>query len=337
TKSTVPVGTAAKVKAEIGQYSNLPVHVCSNPEFLKEGAAVDDFMKPDRVVIGTDSDYARSVLTELYAPFVRTGNPILFMDVASAEITKYAANAMLATRISFMNMIAALCDAIGANVDDVRKGVGSDPRIGNSFLFPGCGYGGSCFPKDVKALIRTLEGLEIDAGILEAVEGVNERQKRLLLDHRGDRVGLDLSSGAVAVTGLCCKPERDGRREAPSIEVVNGLVERGAAVRAHDPAAMDAERAVFGDRITYVDVNYDALPGASALLILTDWKQYRSPAFNRMKALMQRPLVLDGRNLYEPVRMGEMGFEYVSVGRRVRAAAQRLYQADSVGISGRLI
>ncbi|NLG62614.1 MAG: UDP-glucose/GDP-mannose dehydrogenase family protein [Candidatus Cloacimonetes bacterium] len=316
TKSTVPVGTAAKVKAEIGQYSSLPVHVCSNPEFLKEGAAVDDFMKPDRVVIGTDSDYARSVLTELYAPFVRTGNPILFMDVASAEITKYAANAMLATRISFMNMIAALCDAIGANVDDVRKGVGSDPRIGNSFLFPGCGYGGSCFPKDVKALIRTLEDLEIDAGILKAVEDVNERQKRLLLDHLDDRLGRDLSGVTVAVWGLSFKPETDDMREAPSIEVVNGLVERGATVRAHDPVAMDAARAVFGDRITYVDVNYDALPGASALLILTDWKQYRSPAFNRMKALMQRPLVLDGRNLYEPVRMGEMGFEYVSVGRR---------------------
>jgi len=321
TKSTVPVGTAAKVKAEIGQYSSLPVHVCSNPEFLKEGAAVDDFMKPDRVVIGTDSDYARSVLTELYAPFVRTGNPILFMDVASAEITKYAANAMLATRISFMNMIAALCDAIGANVDDVRKGVGSDPRIGNSFLFPGCGYGGSCFPKDVKALIRTLEDLEIDAGILKAVEDVNERQKRLLLDHLDDRLGRDLSGVTVAVWGLSFKPETDDMREAPSIEVVNGLVERGAAVRAHDPVAMDAARAVFGDRIMYVDVNYDALPGASALLILTDWKQYRSPAFNRMKALLQRPLVLDGRNLYDPVRMGEMGFEYVSVGRRATAPA----------------
>src|SRR5690554_35569 len=330
TKSTVPVGTVAKVKAEIGQYSNLPVHVCSNPEFLKEGAAVDDFMKPDRVVIGTDSDYARSVLTELYAPFVRTGNPILFMDVASAEITKYAANAMLATRISFMNMIAALCDAIGANVDDVRKGVGSDPRIGNSFLFPGCGYGGSCFPKDVKALIRTLEDLEIDAGILKAVEDVNERQKRLLLDHVDNRLGRDLSGVTVAVWGLSFKPETDDMREAPSIEVVNGLVERGATVRAHDPVAMDAARAVFGDRITYVDVNYDALPGASALLILTDWKQYRSPAFNRMKALMQRPLVLDGRNLYEPVRMGEMGFEYVSVGRAPRPHSAEVLQPSSM-------
>ena len=327
TKSTVPVGTAAKVKAEIGQYSSLPVHVCSNPEFLKEGAAVDDFMKPDRVVIGTDSDYARSVLTELYAPFVRTGNPILFMDVASAEITKYAANAMLATRISFMNMIAALCDAIGANVDDVRKGVGSDPRIGNSFLFPGCGYGGSCFPKDVKALIRTLEDLDVDAGILKAVEDVNERQKRLLLDHLDDRLGRDLSGVTVAVWGLSFKPETDDMREAPSIEVVNGLVERGATVRAHDPVAMDAARAVFGDRITYVDVNYDALPGASALLILTDWKQYRSPAFNRMKALLQRPLVLDGRNLYDPQRMTALGFEYISVGRpagdAILAAASR--------------
>ncbi len=321
TKSTVPVGTAAKVRAEIEKHSGYPVHVCSNPEFLKEGAAVDDFMKPDRVVIGTDSDYARSALAELYAPFVRTGNPILFMDVQSAEITKYAANAMLATRISFMNMIAGLCDAIGANVDHVRKGVASDPRIGPSFLFPGCGYGGSCFPKDVTALIRTLDDLSVDSGILDAVEKVNFGQKRLLLRHVDERLGSDLRGVTVAVWGLAFKPETDDLREAPSLTVVNGLVERGATVHVHDPVAVEVARGIFGDAVTYVDGNYDALADASALLILTDWKQYRSPAFARMRAVMKRPLILDGRNLYDPQRMSQLGFEYISIGRPAAAPA----------------
>jgi UDPglucose 6-dehydrogenase len=320
TKSTVPVGTAARVRAAIETHSAIPVHVCSNPEFLKEGAAVDDFMKPDRVVIGTDSDFARSVLAELYAPFVRTGNPILFMDVPSAEITKYAANAMLATRISFMNMIAGLCEAIGADVDHVRQGVGSDPRIGSSFLFAGCGYGGSCFPKDVTALMRTLDDLGVDAGILEAVEKVNFAQKRLLLRHLDDRLGTDLAGSAVAVWGLAFKPETDDMREAPALTVVEGLLERGARVRVHDPVALEVARSIFGDRVEYVEGNYDALAGATALLILTDWKQYRSPAFARMAGLMQRPLILDGRNLYDPHRMAELGFEYVSVGRPSVAA-----------------
>lgn len=319
TKSTVPVGTATKVRSVIEQYSGYPVHVCSNPEFLKEGAAVDDFMKPDRVIVGTDSDYARSALAELYAPFVRTGNPILFMDVSSAEITKYAANAMLATRISFMNMIAGLCDAIGANVDHVRKGVGSDPRIGTSFLFPGVGYGGSCFPKDVKALTRTLEDSGVDAGILQAVDALNDEQKLLLLRHVDDLLGPDLTGTTVAVWGLAFKPETDDMREAPSLVVVNGLVERGATVRVHDPVALEAARGVFGDSVEYVDGNYDALPDASALLILTDWKQYRSPAFPRMREAMKRALVLDGRNLYDPQRMSQLGFEYVSIGRRALA------------------
>ena len=320
TKSTVPVGTAARVRAAIEAHSAIPVHVCSNPEFLKEGAAVDDFMKPDRVVIGTDSDFARNVLAELYAPFVRTGNPILFMDVPSAEITKYAANAMLATRISFMNMIAGLCESIGANVDHVRQGVGSDPRIGSSFLFAGCGYGGSCFPKDVTALMRTLDDLGVDAGILEAVEKVNFAQKRLLLRHLDDRLGTDLAGSTVAVWGLAFKPETDDMREAPALTVVEGLLERGGRVRVHDPVALDVARSLFGDRVEYVEGNYDALAGASALLILTDWKQYRSPAFARMAGLMQRPLILDGRNLYDPHRMAELGFEYVSIGRPSVAA-----------------
>ncbi|MGH7445889.1 MAG: UDP-glucose dehydrogenase family protein, partial [Longimicrobiales bacterium] len=275
TKSTVPVGTATKVRAAIEAHTGHPVHVCSNPEFLKEGAAVDDFMKPDRVVIGASSDYARDALAELYAPFVRTGKPILFMDVLSAEITKYAANAMLATRISFMNMIAGLCEEIGANVDDVRRGVGSDPRIGSAFLFPGCGYGGSCFPKDVSALIRTLDDLDLDAGILTAVEQVNFGQKRLLLRHVDQRLGTDLANVTVAVWGLAFKAETDDMREAPSLTVVNGLIERGASVRVHDPVALDIARQHFGDRVDYMDVNYDALPDASALVVLTDWKQYR--------------------------------------------------------------
>lgn len=315
TKSTVPVGTAAKVRAEIESRTTHPVHVCSNPEFLKEGAAVDDFMKPDRVVVGVDSEYARDVLSELYAPFVRTGNPIIFMDVASAEITKYAANAMLATRISFMNMIANLCSAAGANVDMVRKGIGTDSRIGNSFLFAGCGYGGSCFPKDVQAIIRTLTDNRIDAGILEAVERVNEAQKHYLLDRTIEIFGEDLSGRTFAVWGLSFKPETDDMREAPSLVVVNGLIERGATVHVHDPEAMEVARHHFGDRVTYFEDNFDAIHGADGLLILTEWRPYRRPAFERIRDALKRPLILDGRNLFEPEKMRELGIEYISIGR----------------------
>lgn len=315
TKSTVPVGTAAKVRAEIEKRTKLPVHVCSNPEFLKEGAAVEDFMKPDRVVIGVDSEYARKVLTDLYEPFVRTGKPIIFMDVPSAEITKYAANAMLATRISFMNMIANLCSSVGADVDMVRKGIGSDSRIGSSFLFPGCGYGGSCFPKDVKALIQTLGQNGVDAGILNSVEHVNAVQKHLLLDRVSEIFGDDLSGRTFAVWGLSFKPETDDMREAPSLVVVEGLLAGGARVRVHDPEAVEVARTHFGDRVEYSEDNYDTLAGADALLILTEWRQYRRPDFDRMTSMMQRPLVLDGRNLFEPQRMGELGFQYISIGR----------------------
>jgi UDPglucose 6-dehydrogenase len=319
TKSTVPVGTAARVRAVIVKHSHHPVHVCSNPEFLKEGAAVDDFMKPDRVVIGVDSDYARSRLEELYAPFVRTGNPLLFMDVPSAEITKYAANAMLATRISFMNMIARLCDAVGADVSLVRQGVGSDERIGSSFLFAGCGYGGSCFPKDVQALTRTLEEFGIDAGILRSVERINADQKELLLGQIDERFPNGLNGVRVAVWGLSFKPDTDDMREAASLVIVHGLLERGATVTAHDPEAMSAARAVFGDRIRYAETNYDALAGADALVIITEWRQYRVPDFSRMRELMRQPAIFDGRNLFDPARMRELGFEYSSVGRpRVR-------------------
>lgn len=323
TKSTVPVGTAARVRAVISEHTHHPVHVCSNPEFLKEGAAVDDFMKPDRVVVGVDSEHSRRVLEELYAPFVRTGNPILFMDVPSAEITKYAANAMLATRISFMNMVARLCDAVGADVGMVRQGVGSDERIGSSFLFAGCGYGGSCFPKDVKALIRTLNECGIDAGILESVERVNEGQKQLLLRAIDARFPDGLTGRRIAVWGLSFKPDTDDMREAPSLVVIEGLLARGAEVVAHDPEAVAIARGVFGDRISYAETNYEALAGADALVIITEWKQYRVPDFNRIRSLLRQPLVFDGRNLYSPARMRELGFEYASVGRPVVRDSQK--------------
>jgi UDPglucose 6-dehydrogenase len=315
TKITVPDGTAAKVRAVIEEHSDHPVHVCSNPEFLKEGAAVEDFMKPDRVVIGVDSKYASDVLGELYSPFVRTGKPVLFMDVPSAEITKYAANAMLATRISFMNMIARLCDAVGADVSLVRQGVGSDDRIGSSFLFAGCGYGGSCFPKDVKALLRTLQQNDLDSGILEAVDSLNERQKHILLQTIDAEFGRDLNGRTFGVWGLSFKPDTDDMREAPSLVIVEGLLERGARVRVHDPEAMTAARALFGDRVEYAESNYDAIDGADALVIVTEWRQYRVPDFDRMRALLRNPVIIDGRNLFDPARMRSHGFNYFSIGR----------------------
>jgi UDPglucose 6-dehydrogenase len=315
TKSTVPVGTAEKVRAAIRAVTDQPVHVCSNPEFLKEGAAVDDFMKPDRVVVGVDSERAREVLEQLYAPFVRTGNPILFMDIPSAEITKYAANAMLATRISFMNMVAGLCEAVGADVDLVRKGIGTDERIGSSFLFAGAGYGGSCFPKDVKALIRTLHDSNVDAGILEAVERVNEGQKRRLLERVFERYGDDLTGRTVGIWGLAFKPETDDMREAPALVIVNGLLDAGATVRVHDPEALEVGRRNLDNRVEFHEHNYDVLPGADALLIVTEWKQYRVPDFARIKRLMRTPVILDGRNLFSPVRMAALGFDYQGIGR----------------------
>jgi UDPglucose 6-dehydrogenase len=323
TKSTVPVGTAERVREAIEQHTRLPVHICSNPEFLKEGAAVDDFMKPDRVVVGVSSDYGRQIMEELYAPFVRTGNPVIVMDVPSAEITKYAANAMLATRISFMNMVARLCDAVGADVSLVRQGIGTDARIGSSFLFAGCGYGGSCFPKDVKALARTLMAYGVDAGILTSVEAINDQQKKLLLERVQARFGDSLDGLRLAVWGLSFKPETDDMREAPSLVVVSGLVDAGAEVHVHDPESLDAARRYFGDRVRYHEQNYDALDDADALIILTEWKQYRSPDFERIRSLLRRPIILDGRNLYEPNRMRAYGFEYVSIGRpTVRAGPQ---------------
>jgi len=315
TKSTVPVGTAARVRAAIEAETHHPVHVCSNPEFLKEGAAVEDFMKPDRVVLGVDSELAGKVLTELFSPFVRTGNAVLFMDVAAAEITKYAANAMLATRISFMNTLAHLCEAAGADVDMVRRGIGSDTRIGPAFLFPGVGYGGSCFPKDVKALIRTMKEEGIDASILEAVEAVNDAQKGLLFRRVIGRFGEDLKGRRFALWGLAFKPNTDDMREAPSLVTIPALLARGATVAAHDPAAMEAAKRVLGTSIEYFSNNYDVLEGADALIIHTEWLPYRRPDFPRIRDALKSPMVFDGRNLYRPERMRELGFEYYSVGR----------------------
>jgi UDPglucose 6-dehydrogenase len=316
TKSTVPVGTAAKVRAAIEARTKIPVAICSNPEFLKEGAAIDDFMKPDRVVIGVDSELAHAAMAELYAPFVRTGNPIVFMDIASAEVTKYAANAMLAARISFMNQVAEFCEKVGADVGMVRKGIGTDRRIGPAFLFPGPGYGGSCFPKDVKALIRsgTEVGLRFD--LLEAVEGVNERQKLILFRKVQRALGDSLGGKRIAIWGLAFKAETDDMRESPSLPLVRSLVGHGAQVRAHDPKAMESARSFFGDTIHYAKDPYDALEGADALVIVTEWLVYRNPDFDRMKQLLKRQLIIDGRNLYEPERMATLGFEYHGIGRR---------------------
>ena len=316
TKSTVPVGTAPLVREAIEAETDHPVHVCANPEFLREGAAVSDFKKPDRVVLGVDDPKAVKVLQDLYAPFVRTGNEILVMDVASAEITKYAANAMLATRVSFMNAIARLCQRTGADVDSVRLGIGSDRRIGPTYLFPGVGYGGSCFPKDVKALARTMKELELDSSILDAVEGVNEAQKRLLLEMVVERFGEDLDGRTFALWGLAFKPNTDDMREAPSLVTIAGLLRRGARVVAHDPVAMPATRRILGDSIEYRDHNYDVLDGADALLIHTEWHPYRHPDFARMRSLLREPVIMDGRNLYAPRVVGALGFEYHSVGRR---------------------
>ncbi len=316
TKSTVPVGTAAKVRAAVEAETAIPVSVCSNPEFLKEGAAIEDFMKPDRVVLGVDSDEAREVLGQLYAPFVRTGNPILFMDIPSAEVTKYAANAMLATRISFMNQVAELCERVGADVSMVRKGIGSDRRIGPAFLFPGPGYGGSCFPKDVQALIRTARGLGMAPVLWEAVEAVNADQKGVLFAKLAAALADRLRGGTVAVWGLAFKAETDDMRESPSIPLVERILDAGGTVRAHDPKAMDVARGIFGDRISYARDPYQAVEGADALVIVTEWLVYRNPDLERVRSLLRQPLVIDGRNLFDPERMRGLGFEYHGIGRR---------------------
>jgi len=316
-KSTVPVGTCGKVREEIARYTRHPFDVASNPEFLKEGDAVHDMMKPDRIVCGVDSDRARQLLSEVYETFVRTGNPILFMDVQSSEMTKYASNAMLATRISFMNEIAALCDRVGADVDAVRRGMGADPRIGNKFLFAGVGYGGSCFPKDVKALIATGQEHGVPMRILEAVEAVNERQKTLLVRKLVERLGESLGGVHVALWGLAFKPNTDDMREAPALEVIRGLLERGATVTAYDPVAMENARRVLGPRpgLAYATGALEAVAGADVLMLVTEWGEFRQPDFGQVRDRMRGRLVLDGRNIWSGPRLREAGFDYVAVGR----------------------
>jgi UDPglucose 6-dehydrogenase len=313
-KSTVPVGTADKVRAVIAKNTTHPFDVVSNPEFLKEGAALDDFLKPDRVVIGTESERARAVMGELYAPFVRTENPILFMDTRSAELTKYASNAMLATRISFMNDIAAICDKVGADVDWVRKGMGADKRIGYPFLFPGVGYGGSCFPKDVKALAATAREVGLQLDLLAAVEQTNQRQKRLLAQkaqaHFGSLKGLKL-----AVWGLAFKPKTDDMREAPSLELITALLAAGASVTAFDPIAMSVAKRMLPSTVTFAETMYDAVTGADALFLVTEWNEFRHADFDRLKSSLARPVVFDGRNIWPQRRLRDLGFTVYSVGR----------------------
>jgi UDPglucose 6-dehydrogenase len=314
-KSTVPVGTAERVREVIRRETTHPFSVVSNPEFLKQGAAIDDFMKPDRVVIGAEDDRAKEMMLELYAPFTRTDAPIMVMDCASAELAKYAANAMLATRISFMNEVANVCEAVGADVDQVRRAVGSDRRIGTSFLFPGVGYGGSCFPKDVKAMMRFAEDSEYDFRILKAVEAVNVTQKTRLATKMKKHFG-SLKGKTVAVWGLAFKPKTDDMREAPSIALIESLLAAGATVQVYDPEAMAVAKKHFGSRVTYADANYAALKGADALAIVTEWNEFRRPDFDRMRTLMKTPVIFDGRNLFVPAQMKQSGFTYYSIGRR---------------------
>ncbi len=314
-KSTVPVGTADRVRVEIKMHTDVEFDVVSNPEFLKEGAAIDDFMKPDRVVIGADSERARKLMGELYAPFVRTENPVLFMDTRSAELTKYASNAMLAVRISFMNDIAQLCEKVSADVDMVRKGMGADKRIGYPFLFPGVGYGGSCFPKDVKALVTTARENGLEFEMLRAVERTNERQKKALVQKAVKHFG-NLSGKTFAVWGLAFKPKTDDMREAPSIEVIEGLTGKGARVQVTDPVATEVARKMLGDRVKFCASPYEALEGADALCVVTEWNEFRHPDFERMKSLMKSPVVFDGRNIFAPAAMRERGFTYYGIGRR---------------------
>lgn len=323
-KSTVPVGTADKVREAVQEELDarkvaIEFDVVSNPEFLKEGAAIDDFMKPDRVVIGTDNVRTAEIMKELYEPFMRKNNRLIVMDIRSAEMTKYAANAMLATRISFMNQIANLCERMGADVAAVRDGIGSDSRIGYDFLFPGPGYGGSCFPKDVKALVKTAEECSYDFLLLKAVEEVNERQKMLLSDKvikaLGDSSSTPLAGKTIACWGLAFKPRTDDMREAPSLTIIENLLAAGARVRAHDPEAIKEARKYFADRIEYSQNQYEILQGADALVVITDWNEYRTPDFDRILAELKNPLVIDGRNLYKPARMLGAGFTYIPLGR----------------------
>ena len=314
-KSTVPVGTAEKVQKAIAENSKVDFDVVSNPEFLREGVAVEDFMKPDRVVIGTNSERSKKLMNELYAPFVRSGNPLIYMDVRSAELTKYAANSFLATKISFMNEIAQLCERLGADVDMVRLGVGSDARIGKRFLFPGIGYGGSCFPKDVQALVKSAAEVDYDFQILNAVMDVNEKQKLHLMPKINNYFNGDLAGKHFALWGLAFKPNTDDIREAPALYMIEALLAAGATVAAFDPEAMPNVKALLGDEISFAENQYDALEGADALIIATEWNEFRTPDFLKMVKSLKQKAIFDGRNLFEVNSVNELGFHYESIGR----------------------
>ncbi|MEQ9287134.1 MAG: UDP-glucose/GDP-mannose dehydrogenase family protein [Cyclobacteriaceae bacterium] len=314
-KSTVPVGTAEKVRAAVADNCDVEFDVVSNPEFLREGVAVEDFMKPDRVVIGSSSERANKIMAELYAPLVRQGNPIIFMNEKSAELTKYAANSFLATKITFMNEIANLCELVGADVDMVRKGIGTDSRIGKRFLFAGIGYGGSCFPKDVQALAKSSEEVKYDFGILKAVMRTNETQKLKLIDRVKEKFGNDLTGKTFAVWGLAFKPYTDDVREAPALVNIKALLDAGAKVKTYDPEAMDNVMELIGDKIEFSANEYEATKDADALMIMTEWPVFRTPDFDRLKDLLKNNIIYDGRNLYNTETMAELGFTYFSIGR----------------------
>ncbi len=313
-KSTVPVGTAEKVTELIKANTNYPFDVVSNPEFLKQGNAVDDFLSPDRVIIGSNSDKATQIMQEIYAPFFRTGNRIIVMDVKSAEMTKYAANSFLATKISFMNEIANLCEKIGANAEMVRVGISTDNRIGNKFLFPGLGYGGSCFPKDVKALIKTGTEFGCDMSIIKSVDDTNKKQRKLFVDKIINKFGEDLTGKTFAVWGLAFKPKTNDMREAPAITIINDLLKRGAKILAYDPKAIEEAKFYFQDRITYAKNSYEALTNCDCMLLLTEWNEFRRPDFDKIKTLLKNPVIFDGRNQYNAERLKEKGFEYYQIG-----------------------
>jgi UDPglucose 6-dehydrogenase len=314
-KSTVPAGTSELVRQAVAEVTRQPFSVVSNPEFLKQGAAVEDFLKPDRVVVGAPDTRAAEIMTELYRPFTRTGAPIMVMDCASAELCKYAANAMLATRISFMNEVANVCERFGADADKVRQAIASDRRIGPAFLFPGVGYGGSCFPKDVQAIIKFSADKKYRFRILEAVEAVNESQKKVLLAKVDRHFGKSLKGKTVAVWGLAFKPRTDDMREAPAIPIIHGLLDRGVKVRAFDPEARRVAKGIFKSRIYYARSAYDAVKGADALLVVTEWNEFREPDFDRVRRLMKQPVVFDGRNIFNPTQIRGLGFTYTSIGR----------------------
>ena len=315
TKSTVPVGTHKQINEIVSKITEHPFDVVSNPEFMKEGAAIEDFLKPDRVVIGAADERAAEIIKDLYSPFCRSGAPILVMDNASAEMTKYAANALLATKISFMNQVANLCEAVGADVTHVRQGVGTDSRLGMSFLYAGLGYGGSCFPKDVRSIIHSAEEHGLDFPLLRSVDEVNNRQKRRLYEKMVGHYNGSLKGRTFGVWGLAFKPRTDDMREAPAIGLIEDLLREGCTIQVHDPEAMDVAKQIFGDRISYHRQNYEALEGADALLIVTEWNEFRRPDFDRIKRLLKEPIIFDGRNLWEPKSMLQQGFSYFPIGR----------------------